>query len=70
MENKNGITITTRDRLLKAWDNVTELTRNFEYNSKNIKDDERAAELFARCAEDQGANAAKFLELLHEYEIE
>lgn len=68
MDSKNGIKITTRDRLLRAWENSIELVKDFEMYSDEIKDDENAAELFARFAEDEGLHASKLLEALHKYE--
>ncbi|MDD4124356.1 MAG: ferritin family protein [Eubacteriales bacterium] len=66
MEERNGLTITTRDRLLRAWQNTTELVRDFETYSKETDDNEETAALFARYAEDEGYHAAKLLELLRE----
>ncbi len=66
-DTKNNITITTRDRLLRAWENSTELTRDFELYSRQI-DDERVAVTFANFAVDEGLHASKLLALLREYE--
>ena len=68
MERKNGITITTRDRLLRAWINSTELTRDFQNYSQQIEDDGSVAKLFAEFAEDEALHAAKLLEILHKFE--
>ncbi|MEG1449031.1 MAG: rubrerythrin, partial [Oscillospiraceae bacterium] len=38
MENKNELKITTRDRLLSAWQNSTELVRDFQNYSDDIRD--------------------------------
>ena len=67
MTEKHGITITTRDRLMRAWQNSTELTRDFETYSKEI-DDERTAVMFSNFARDEALHAAKLLGMLHEYE--
>lgn len=67
-EEKHGITITTRDRLLRAWENSTELTRDFEIYSKEISDDERTSSMFANFARDEGLHAAKLLSILREYD--
>lgn len=68
MNDKHGIKITTRDRLLRAWENSTELVRDFECYSQEIKDDEKVAKIFAEYAEDEGIHASKFLEILNDYE--
>lgn len=39
MSNMHDIEITTRDKLLRAWENSMELVRDFENYSKDIKDD-------------------------------
>lgn len=67
MNDKHGIKIITRDRLLRAWENSMELVRDFESYSKEIEDDEKVAKIFAEYAEDEGIHASKFLEILHEY---
>lgn len=68
MDTKCEIKITTRDRLLMAWENSMELVRDFENYSKEIKDDGRVAGVFAGYAEEEGSHAAKLLEILHEYD--
>ncbi|MBP3359417.1 MAG: rubrerythrin [Clostridia bacterium] len=68
MDSKNGIKITTRDRLLRAWENSIELVKDFEMYSEEIKEDEKAAKLFAELAEAEGLHASKLLELLHKYD--
>ena len=67
MEEKYGIKITTRDRLMRAWENSTELTRDFEMYSKQT-DDERVAVMFANFAHDEALHAAKLLGMLHDYD--
>lgn len=64
--NDNEIQITTRDRLLRAWENSMELVRDFETYSKEIKDDKKVATIFAEFAKDEGLHATKFRELLLE----
>lgn len=68
MDKKNGITITTRDRLLRAWENSTELVRDFENYAKQTADDNTVSELFADFAEDEAFHAAELLKLLQERE--
>lgn len=50
MGNQKEIVITTRDKLLRGWENSKELVRDFENYSKEIEDDPRVAELFASFA--------------------
>lgn len=68
MEDKYGIKITTRDRLMRAWQNSTELTRDFEMYSKQIEDDERVSVMFSNFARDEALHAAKLLGILHDYD--
>ncbi len=70
MKNVNPyqVEINTRDRLLRAWENSMELTRDFQIYSQEIKDNEEAAKMFAKFAENEGVHAAKFRELLLDYQ--
>lgn len=68
MESKHRIEITTRDRLLRAWENSMEMVRDYEAYSKEIEDDRQAAAVFAKFAEDEGLHAAKLKDMLHEYQ--
>ena len=52
----HNVTITTRDRLMLAWQNSMELTRDFETYSKETGD-ERVSVMFAAFAEDEGKHA-------------
>lgn len=67
MSNDKKIVITTRDRVLRAWQNSTELVRDFESYAKESSDDGTAAELFQKFAVDEGLHAAELLKLLHIY---
>ena len=67
MEQKSGITITVRDRLLRAWEDAMAQVKAFELWSSEIEDEEVAA-VFAEYAEDEGLNAARLLEMLKERE--
>ena len=62
------IVITTRDRVLRAWQNSTELVRDFENYAKETSDDKTAAEMFQKYAVDEGRHAAELLKLLHDYQ--
>ncbi|MDI9483142.1 MAG: rubrerythrin [Bacillota bacterium] len=63
MEKHGDIKITSYDRLLRAWENSMELTRDFEVYSKEVDDDE-LKEVFKKFAEEEGMHASKFRQLL------
>lgn len=63
LEEHGDIRITSYDRLLRAWENSMELTRDFEVYSKEV-DDEELKEVFKKFAEEEGLHASKFRELL------
>ena len=67
MEQKSGITITVRDRLLRAWEDAMAQVKAVELWSSEVEDDEVAA-VCAEYAEDEGLHAARLLELLQERE--
>ncbi|MBP7176079.1 MAG: rubrerythrin [Thermoclostridium sp.] len=63
MEEHNDVRITSYDRLMRAWENSMELTRDFEVYSKRV-DDEELKQVFKQFAEEEGFHASKFRELL------
>lgn len=63
MEEWNDVQITDYDRLMRAWENSMELTRDFEVYAKRVDDDE-LKQVFRQYAEEEGHHAAKFRELL------
>lgn len=63
MEEHNDVQITSYDRLMRAWENSMELTRDFEVYSKRV-DDEELKQVFKQFAEEEGFHASKFRELL------
>ena len=67
MENKHGIKITDRDRVLRAWQNSMEAVRDFETFSSEV-DDRELSSVFAGFAEEECVHAARFLEILHDFE--
>lgn len=69
MGNLNEVKITTRDRLMRAWENSMELTRDFEVYSKKV-DDEELKDVFKKFAEQEGLHASKLRELLLEHQKE
>ncbi len=56
---------TSYDRLMRAWENSMELTRDFEVYSKKV-DDEELKDVFKKFAEEEGFHASKLRELLLE----
>lgn len=69
MNSKNGFTINNRDRVLRAWQNSTELVRDYQAYAHEIEeDDKELAKLFFEFADDEAVHAAKLLELLRGYE--
>lgn len=69
MDTKNGFTITNRDHVLRAWQNSTELVRDYQTYAHEIeKDDKELAKLFFEFADDEAVHAAKLLDLLRGYE--
>ena len=69
MDSKNGFTITNRDHVLRAWQNSTELVRDYQAYAHEIeKDNKELAKLFSEVAEDEAVHAAKLLDLLRGYE--
>jgi rubrerythrin len=63
MEEQNDVKITSYDRLMRAWENSMELTRDFEVYAKRV-DDEELKQVFKKFAEEEGFHASKFRELL------
>ena len=70
MKQPKDITITPRDRLLRAWENSMELVRDFECYSKEIEGNPKLSKTFAEFAEDEGFHAARLRELLLEEEAQ
>ncbi len=68
MDDKNGFTITNRDRVLRAWINSTELVRDYQAYSHQIEDDKELSGIFAEYAEDEAHHAANLLKILQGYE--
>ena len=65
MEHPN-LKITTRDRLLRAWQNSTELVRDYKTYAHETSDHPAAASLFAQYAVEEGEHAENLLRLLRE----
>lgn len=67
MDDKNGFVITNRDRILRAWENSTELVRDYQSYSHQI-DNRNLSQLFSEYAEDEAMHAAKLLKILQSFE--
>lgn len=70
MDKKNGFYITNRDRVLRAWENSTELVRDYENYAHQIKDDPMLSQCFADYAKEEAEHASNFLEILQGFESE
>lgn len=57
MEQKSGITITVRDRLLRAWEDAMAQVKAFELWSSEVEDDEVSRRYSPNTAEDDGLHA-------------
>lgn len=63
MINVHDIEITTRDRLMRAWENSMELTRDYQMYSQHI-DNPKISEMFKDFAENEAVHAQKLHSLL------
>lgn len=71
MDRKNGFTITDRDHVLRAWQNTTELVRDYQAYAREMEhDDGTLTQLFAQLAEEEAVHAEKLLQILRGYERE
>ena len=69
MDSKHGFTITNRDHVLRAWQNSTELVRDYQaYAQELVHDDKTLSGLFSQFAEEEAVHAAQLLDLLRGYE--
>lgn len=65
MTDKNGLKITARDRVLRAWQNSTELVRDYQAYAGETADDKQISAAFSRYAQDEAVHAAELLDILH-----
>ena len=65
MQVHEPIHITTRDRVLRAWQNTMELIRDFQLYAKEVEEP-ALSDLFSRFAEEEGHHAASFHDWLME----
>lgn len=68
MNSLHEVKITTRDRLLRAWENSMQLVREFKVCEKEIEDNEQASKMFGKFAEEEGVHASKFKAMLLDLE--
>ena len=62
--NNNEVVITTRDRLMKAWQSSMELVRDYKHYAQEENDS--VSNLFNEFAEEIGIQSSKLRELLLE----
>lgn len=71
MENLDGFVMTARDRVLRAWQNSTELVRDYQQYSHELEQKEsKLSRMFAEFAENEAERAARLLVLLRGYDGE
>lgn len=63
MQPHKDIHISTRDRVMRAWQNSMEAVRDYQRYAKEISDP-HISDLFSRCAETEGYQAAALHEVL------
>ncbi len=68
MPDKNGINRTSRDRVLRAWENSTELVRDFQNYAHETEHNPKLAKMFNEYAKDEAEHASNLLKLLHQME--
>ena len=69
MDMRNGFIVTNRDHVLRAWQNSTELVRDYESYAHEVeKEDKNLATLFSQYADDEAVHAAKLLSILKNYD--
>ncbi len=62
------VIITPRDRVLRAWQNSTELVRDFRLYAKELADNEpEIADVFQKFAEEECVHASRFRDILRKY---
>lgn len=63
----NSVRITTRDRLLRSWENSMELVRNYQDYSRESSDSE-VTRLFSSFAETEAMHASELKDMLNRYD--
>ena len=65
MQPHKEIHVSTRDRVMRAWQNSMEAVRDYKRYANEVSDPAVSA-LFDRCAETEGQQAAAFHEVLNQ----
>ncbi|MBQ2774459.1 MAG: rubrerythrin [Clostridia bacterium] len=65
---EHELVITTRDKVMRAWQNSTELVRDFQSYAHDIQDDDDAVQVFLDFAAEEAEHASRFLAMLHQYQ--
>ena len=65
---EHELKISTRDKVMRAWQNSMELVRDFQSYAHEIKDDDDAVQVFKDFAKVEGEHASRFLAMLHQYQ--
>lgn len=69
MENMDGFVTTPRDRVLRAWQNSTELVRDYQLYSDELAENEgKLSRMFAEFAESEAKHASMLLVWLRAYD--
>ena len=63
MQPHKDIHVSTRDRVMRAWQNAMEAVRDYKRYANEVSDPAISA-LFYRCAETEGQQAAAFHDVL------
>lgn len=69
MQHHEPIHISTRDRVLRAWQNTTEAVRDYQLYAKEIEDP-AVSDLFSRMAETECRHAADLHDVLKQMAID
>lgn len=69
MTEREEVNITTYDRLMRAWQNSTELVRDYRNYADSVKDENIKA-MFEDFAEDEGMHATKLRSAILSYRSE
>ena len=64
MSEQDPILLTHRDRVLRAWQNSTELVRDYQFYADETEQDQTLSALFRECAEQEAVHAARFRDVL------
>lgn len=66
--NENEVSVTTYDKIMNAWHRCMQSTKEFECYYHEIRDDDKAKQLFEDFAETEGLQASALRSLLLKYQ--